>query len=93
VLLPAEVLGPRTVLDPATLWPPPPLASLAGFRSRTLVFFLAFGIYLGLLLWVYCLCCLSGTEQQMTPANDIFLRDQVIEPDQFVLAALPPVAH
>jgi hypothetical protein len=35
--------------------------------------------------------CVSGTEQQLTPANDISFRDQVIQTDQFFLPALGPL--
>jgi hypothetical protein len=68
----------------------PPLASFLGFISRTLIFFFALAI-LVFLSWVSCLCDVSGTEQQLTPANDILLRDQVIQADQFFFFALWPL--
>jgi hypothetical protein len=77
--------------------PPPPLASFFGFRSRTLMSFLVFFFFssiLTFLSWVVCcLCCITGTEQQLTPANDILFWDQVIETDQFFLFALWPLTR
>lgn len=65
----APVTAPETAL--------PPLASFRGFKSRTLMCFFDFLVaILVLLSWVVCYCCLcwsSGTEQQLTPADDIFL--------------------
>jgi hypothetical protein len=55
------------------------------------MFFLVLAILVILLLWVIGLCCVSGTEQQLTPANDIPLRDQVIQTDQFFFPALGPL--
>jgi hypothetical protein len=36
----------------------------------------------------FCLRSVAGTEQQLTPADDILLGDQVIELDQLCLPAL-----
>jgi hypothetical protein len=52
-----------------------------------MVFFFDFGM-LPFLCWV--VCYVSGTEQQLTPANDVLFWDQVIEADQFFLPALWP---
>jgi len=50
--------------------------------------------YLTFLFWVvYWLCYITGTEQQLTPANDILFWDQVIEADQFFLLALWPLTR
>jgi len=82
-----ETLLRRLLLDSLVT---PPLASFLGFISRTLIFFFALAI-LVFLSWVSCLCDVSGTEQQLTPANDILLRDQVIQADQFFSFALWPL--
>src|SRR5690348_16803190 len=37
------------------------------------------------------LCGVGGTEQQLTPADDVSFRDQVIELDQLGLPALPAI--
>src|SRR3954470_8472683 len=54
-----------------------------------------FGIFLFshisfLLLWVVSLRCVSHTEQKLPAANDVSLRNQIVEPDQFVFRALGP---
>lgn len=56
--------------------------------------FFFFSAILVFLFWVdCCLCCISGAEQQLTPANDILFWDQVIEADQFFLLALWPLTR
>jgi hypothetical protein len=37
------------------------------------------------------LCCLSHTEEQLTPASDVLFWNQVIQTDQFLFFALGPV--
>jgi hypothetical protein len=55
-------------------------------------FFVLLAILVVLLLWVSCLSCISGSEQQLTPAtNDISFRDQVIQTDQFFFPAFGPL--
>jgi hypothetical protein len=69
----------------------PPLASFFGFRSRTFTdFFLSFlsVAILCFFLFVGCLVDVSRAEQQLTPAQDVFFWNQVIESDQFFLFAL-----
>jgi hypothetical protein len=63
---------------------------LGGFQVVDFDVFLVFHC-LALLFWIgSCLCYVSGTEQQLTPANDILLGDQIVQTDQFFFLALLP---
>ena len=78
---------------PKTAWPPPPLASFFGLRSRTLrfFFFVDFDISAFLFWVVGCFCCLdcvSDAEQKLTSAGDILFWNQIIEANQFFFSAL-----
>jgi hypothetical protein len=42
------------------------------------------------LCWICRLCCLSGTERQLTPALDVLFRNQIIQANQFIFSALAP---
>ena len=56
------------------------------------MFFFVVLILVVLLLWVSCLCCISDTyTEQLTPADDISFRNQVIQTDQFFFPALWPL--
>jgi hypothetical protein len=73
-------------LEPLSL-ATPPLASLEGLRSRTFTDFFFLSAILVLFLFVGCLVNVSA-EEILTPAEDIFFWNQVIESDQFFLFAL-----
>src|SRR5207247_4494472 len=70
----------------------PPLASLAGFRSRTLMVFFFLACIFVFLCWVVCcFCCVSHTEQQLMPACNVLFWNQVIQANQFIFPALRPL--
>jgi hypothetical protein len=73
----AEAVGAQAIRPEAI---PRCAATLRVFRGLQVTHF---DVFLGcahmlvvLLLWVICLCCV--TEQQLTPADDVAFRDQVI---------------
>ena len=82
---------------PCGLWPrpPPPLASLFGFRSRTstcgLSFFCSLILPFSLLVVFLVLGCVSRAEI-FAPANDLFVWDQVVQTDQLIFRTLLPLS-
>src|SRR5205085_1264969 len=81
---------------PCRLWPrpPPPLASLFGFRSRTstcgLSFFSSLIVpFFSLLVVFLVLGCVSRAEI-FAPAYDLLVWDQVVQTDQLIFRTLLP---
>ena len=80
------------VLVPCGALPPPPLASLVGFRSRTSTCGLSFFsslifTFLSLLVVFLVLDCVSRAEI-LAAANDLFVWDQVVQTDQLIFRTL-----
>ena len=83
---------------PCGLWPrpPPPLASLFGFRSRTstcgLSFFSSLIVpFFSLLVVFLVLGCVSRAEI-FAPAYDLLVWDQVVQTDQLIFRTLLPLS-
>jgi hypothetical protein len=96
----AEVVSPATeVVSPAAQAVSPAAAAFGVFRRfevtnfDVFLSFFSHGVLPSLFVWFYCLCWITGTEQQLTSANDILFWNQVIEADQFFLPALWPMAY
>src|SRR5207237_2143882 len=76
--------------------PPPPLASLVGFRSRTstcgLSFFSSLIVpFFSLLVVFLVLGCVSRAEI-FAPAYDLLVWDQVVQTDQLIFRTLLPLS-
>src|SRR4030095_11488992 len=69
----------------------PPLASLVGFRSRTLTFFFLCSLILPFLVVFLVLGCVSRAEY-LAPPYDLLVGDQVDQTDQLIFRTLLPLS-